>query len=431
MQRRTFLSLLALPAVAQFLQACGSDSPKSAGAPGRSTLRGNALRANAGPDDAVQASVAINEFAQDLYERLVAADPSANLVFSPASISVALTMTAVGARGITVDEMNEVLHIADDGSIDHSMNGISTVFESVNRTRDNTADGGEGTSEVQLTIANSLWGQSGLSFEQAFMEILSSEYDAGMELVDYAADPEAARVAINEWVATQTKDRIPELLAQGAITPDTRLTLVNAIYLKANWAEVFPKDATTAQPFAAPDGEVTVQMMRRTGEFGYAAGNGWQAVDIPYVFGELAFTVAMGDTAKTVLPAGEELFAAMAPRQVQLGLPRFDIETATDLVEVLTEMGMVTAFTAAADFSGITQSASLAIGAVIHQANITVDEEGTEAAAATAVIMVETSAPADDPVVLTVDRPFTFWLREVTTGTVVFMGRVNDPSATR
>jgi len=132
-----------------------------------------------------------------------------------------------------------------------------------------------------------------------------------------------------------------------------------------------------------------------------------------------------------VLPTGEELFAALSERQVELGLPRFDIETSTDLADVLAEMGMPTAFTAAADFSGITQTERLSIGAVIHQANITVDEEGTEAAAAPAVIMVETSAPSDEPVVLTIDRPFTFWLREVTTGTVVFMGRVTDPSAVR
>ncbi|MDO8392122.1 MAG: serpin family protein [Actinomycetota bacterium] len=429
MQRRTFLSLLALPAVAQFLQACGDGTGNgSPTVPGRSTVRGNALRATAGPDDAIQASAAINEFAQDLYDQLVAADPAANLVFSPASIAIALTMAAVGARGPTVDEMNAVLHIVDDGSIDRSMNGVATRLESVNRTRDNSVDGGDGTSEVQLSVANSLWGQSGLGFEQAFMEILSGEYDAGLELVDYRADPEAARGAINEWVATQTNDRIPQLLAEGTITTDSRLTLVNAIYLKANWDTVFPKADTAAEPFAAPTGEISVQMMHRSGEFGYAEGDGWQAIDIPYVFNELAFTVAMGTAADSVLPIGDELFPALTNRQVELGLPRFDLETSTDLVQVLTDMGMKLAFTDAADFSGITQAEALAIGAVIHQANITVDEEGTEAAAATAVIMVETSAPADEPIVLTIDRPFTFWLREVTTGTIVFMGRVNDPS---
>lgn len=435
MQRRTFLSLLALPVVTQFLQACGDSGSTNNGSnngAGRSTLRGRTSHATAGPADALQASGAVNAFADDLYARLVAADPSANLVFSPASITVALTMAAVGARNATVDEMNAVLHITDDGAIDHSMNGLMTVLESANRTRDNSANGGEGTSEVQLSIANSLWAQSGLSFEEAFLNVLSTEYDAAIELVDYTTDPEAARAAINEWVAQQTKDRIPELLAKGTITDAARLTLVNAIYLKANWDTVFSKDATTEEAFQAPAGDVTVQMMHRAGEMSYAEGSGWQAVDLPYVFGELALTVAVGETATTAIPVGDDVFASFTTRQVELGLPRFDIETATDLVSVLTDMGMVLAFTDKADFSGMTASEPLTIGGVIHQANITVDEVGTEAAAATAIVMVGTSAPIEqDTVALTIDRPFTFWLRETATNTIVFMGRVNDPSATR
>ncbi|CAB4852106.1 MAG: serpin family protein [Actinobacteria bacterium] len=431
MQRRTFLSLLALPAIAQFLQACGSDSgSKSNGnnGVGRSSLRGLAPHATAGPTDAAQASTAINAFAQDLYDRLVAVDPTANLVFSPASIAVALTMTAAGARDTTNAEMNSVLHIEDDGTIDRSMNGVTTALSNANRTRDNSADGGTGTSSVQFTIANSLWGQSGLSFEQAFLDVLSSEYDAALELVDYRTDPEAARAAINEWVNTQTHERIPELLAKGTITSDARLTLVNAIYLKANWDTAFDPTLTVDAPFHAPAGDVTVPMMHTERDLAYAEGTDWQAVNIPYVFGALAFTVAVGGG---TLPTGDEVFAALAERPVDLGMPRFDIGTSINLTDVLAGMGMPTAFTDRADFSGITQTEPLAMGAVIHQANITVDEVGTEAAAATAVVMVGTSAPVDPPVTVTIDRPFTFWLRETTTGTIVFMGRVNDPTTGR
>ena len=435
MLRRTFLSALALVAVAPFVDACGSESTSgtttTAAGPRRSSLRGTAAHVTAGADPKT-ASKAINEFAHNLFDRLVAADPTANLVFSPASISIALTMTSAGAKGTTLAEMMAVLQITDPTAIHQSMNGLTNAIVGLNQSEDNTSQGGTGISEVELSIANSLWGQAGLSFEQAFLDVLSADYDAGLELVDYKTDPEAARVAINEWVKKQTKDRIPQLLAEGTITIDSRLTLVNAIYLKANWATKFAKDLTADGPFTASAGKVTVPMMHREGRLDYASGDGWQAVDLPYVFGRLSFTVAVGDAPDVVLPTGDEVFAAFENRLVQLTIPKFDIQTATSLSTVLSAMGMATAFTDRADFSGMTKAERLLISSVIHQANVTVDEEGTEAAAATAVVMEATSAPApEEPVVLTVDRPFTYWLRDTTSNAVVFMGRVNDPSATR
>jgi len=436
MERRTFLSLLALPVVAQLLQSCGDDTNDT----GNTTtggngvqpagLKGSAPRVAPTANDAAAAASAINAFSADLFDRLVAADPTANLVFSPASIALALAMTSAGAKGTTLTEMNTVLHITDPATIHRSMNGVSTALESVDKSRDNTTEGGTGTSEVQLSIANSLWGQTGLGFEQAFLDLLSAEYDAGLELVDYATDPEAARAAINTWVAAQTKDRIPELLAEGTLTADARLTLVNAIYLKANWATIFDKERTTDEPFTAPAGEVTVSMMHITADLDVAEGEGWQAVDLPYVFGDLTFTAVLADDG-TPTPSADEVFAALGQRKVELGMPRFDIETSTEMSRLLAAMGMPTAFSDA-DFSGMTTEDRLVIGAVIHQANITVDEEGTEAAAATAVVMGETAAPEPkEPMVLTIDRPFTFWLRDRATGTVIFAGRVNDPSTTR
>jgi serpin B len=439
MERRTFLSLLALPAVAQLLQSCGDDSPSTGGStPGNglqpASLKGDAARVAATGADAVDASAAINAFSADLFDRLVATDPTANLVFSPASIALALAMTSAGARGQTLSEMDAVLHITDPATVHRSMNGLSTGLGGLDKEKDNTAEGGTGTSRVQLSIANSLWGQAGYSFEQAFLDLLSSEYGAGMELVDYATDPEAARVAINAWVEEQTEQRIPELLAKGTITNDARLTLVNAIYLKANWASRFDDAATTNEPFAAPGGEVTIAMMHTTAELAYGEGGGWRAVEIPYVFYDLSFLVAMGETATSPMPTADEAAGALTRTLVELGLPKFDIETSTSLKDVLGAMGMAGAFSEGADFSGMsTEKPGLTIGDVIHQANITVDEEGTEAAAATAVIMVATAAPTDppEPVVFTIDQPFTFWLRDTATGTVIFAGRITDPSQTR
>lgn len=432
MQRRTFLQLLTVPAVAQVLAACGDDTKDSGNnSNGASSLRGDAARIITGTDPAAAAS-AVNAFADDLFLHLTTIDPVANLVFSPASIALALAMTSAGAKGTTLQEMETVLHIDDPGTIHRSMNGLAAALEAANKSQDNTAEGGDGTSEVQLSVANSLWGQAGLNFEQAFLDLLSSEYGAGMELVDYKSDPEAARQAINEWVATETRDRIPELLAEGVITVYSRLTLVNAIYLKANWNDTFDKEQTATESFASPAGDVDVEMMHTSRRIAHSEGDGWQAIELPYVFGELAMVVAVGDSPNALMPTIADAIATLRERPVELGFPKFDIETSVSLADTLKGMGMPTAFTESADFSGMTTQERLSIGDVIHQANITVDEEGTEAAAATAVVMVATSAPVEEePISLTLDRPFTFWLRARTTGAVVFMGRINNPSATR
>jgi len=438
LDRRHFLALLAVPFIADVLASCSDDDSGTTATTGpgtgakRESLRSDLARINADADPRA-AAAAINAFADDLYAALVAQDQNANLVFSPASIALALAMTSAGAKGTTLTEIDEVLHITDPTGIHRSMNGLAAHFDSLNQTRDNTIEGGEGTSSVQLSIANSLWGQSGLQFQQAFLDLLAAEYGAGMELVDYLTDPEAARAAINDWVGEQTRERIPELLAEGTITTDSRLTLVNAIYLKANWLDEFDVDATTDETFTTGAGQsVQVRMMHRESELAYAEGPDWQAVDVPYVFNGLSFTAAMAATADTPPPSSSEVTAGLTRLMVRLGLPRFDIETATQLSQVLMGLGMEVPFTDEADFSGMTTEELLRISDVIHQANITVDEKGTEAAAATAVMMAATGAPVDEePVVLTFDRPFTFWLRDSETGTVVFVGRVNDPSQTR
>jgi serpin B len=428
--RRTFLALLAAPAFAQLLAACGDDDD------GGATTEGTLLRADlaraAGGDPAAAVRV-VNAFGADLYGWLTR--EAGNIVISPASVAIALAMTREGAGGTTATEMDAVLHNEDPTGLATAMNGLSTALES----RSGTFPGSDGEdAEVLLSIANSLWAQDGLAFEQPFLDVLAEEYGAGVRVVDYEEDPEAARVDINAWVAGETSERIPELIPEGMITQDTRLTLVNAVYLLADWALPFTAEATADGPFTLDDGSpVTVPFMHQEAQFLYAEGDGWQAVQLPYVGDQLAMLVVVPEpgglgVVEDGLAAGflDEAVTGLADQRVVLTLPKWDTESHVQLRQALSELGMPTAFSDGADFSGMTTEAELAVQDVVHQANITVDEKGTEAAAATAVVVGVTSAPVDEPVVVTADRPFLFVLRDVETGAILFLGRVVDPSAT-
>ncbi len=446
MDRRTFLALASTPAVVPLIQACGGEDvsgptttvPGTTGsgpsAPGEA--RSLVARQPADPALAAQAAAAVNAFGADLYARL-AGDGSENLVCSPASIVLALAMTRAGALGATATELDAVLHAAelgaDPAALHPGMNALTAELEARSGTFEAMGD----PVTVELSIANSLWGQDGLAWGEAFLDLLGAQYGAGMRLVDYVSDPEGARGAINDWVADETKDRIPELLGQGTITPASRLTLVNAVYMKAPWLEPFAEGSTAPGPFTTAAGEtVEVPTMRASRMLAHAAGDGWQAVDLPYAGGALSMLVVVPDAGE--LAAVEALLAdgllddavrGLAGRQVNLGLPRFDLETKVELSTVLAALGMPSAFDpSSADFSAMTTDEELFIGVVIHQANITVDEQGTEAAAATAVGMRATSAPMDPPVELTIDRPFLYAVRDTVTGAVLFLGRVSDPS---
>lgn len=205
---------------------------------------------------------------------------------------------------------------------------------------------------------------------------------------------------------------------------------MNAIYLKATWKAVFSESATRPESFTTAAGTtVSAQMMHRTATFPYAVGSGWRAAEVPYVFGDLAMTVVVAERSDSPSPDG--VVAALAPTNVRLGLPRFDFGVSISLADVLKQMGMGPAFAGSADFSRITTDEPLSISDVIHQANITVDEDGTEAAAATAVVGPAGAAqgPPDQPIDFTIDRPFSFVIRDVPTGAVLFHGRVADPTA--
>ena len=421
--------LAALLSLALVVSACAP-----AGSPGEDVAlaRADVPRASTAPEDAAAAGTAIAALGLDLY-RAIAADGESNVVLSPTSIALALAMARAGARGQTATEMDAVMRDLGADANAAWLNALDAALA----TRSGTFKDDSGQDlAVALRIANAPFAQAGMPIEQAYLEALASRYGAGLRLVDYQREAEAARKVINAWVDDQTEQRIPELLVPGVLTPESRLTLVNAIYLKAPWQTAFSAEATAPGAFTRADGSTVEVPMMQVGEtMPYAAGTGWRAVEIPYVGGSLAMTVIVPDDLaafEAALTADElaSITGALAEAPVALTFPRFSIETKAQLGVLLATLGMPTALSDAADFSGITTAEQLVIDEVIHQANIDVDEKGTEAAAATAVVMRAGSAPAE-PVTLRVDRPFLFALRDVPTGAILFLGRVGDPSNTR
>ena len=407
--------LLAACSTAQGIEFAKSDLPRSP----------------ASTQDAVAAAAAVNAFGLDLF-RVVAAD-GGNVVVSPTSSALALAMARAGARGATATEMDAVLHDVASDSHAAWLNALDLALARRSGTfKDDTGK----DHQVALRIANSTFGQRGMTLLPAYLDALATRFGTGVRLVDYVAQTEAARKLINGWVDEQTEHRIPELLGPGILTTDTRLTLVNAIYLKAAWESPFPETATKPGRFTLADGStVQVPMMATTTELPYAAGDGWQEVELPYIGGSLAMTLIVpDDLAAFEKSLSAERLAAivgdLGTYNVTLSVPKFGIETKAMLADVLAALGMPTAFDpGSADFSGITTQEALFISDVVHQANIDVDEKGTTAAAASAVVMRGTAVP--EQVTLHVDRPFLFALRDKPTGAVLFLGRVADPSLPR
>jgi len=436
------LPVLLLTAV--LAAACGSAGPTSTpGGPSASpaasaqaaadielAVANGVARLKADPAAAKQAATALNAFGVDLYAQIRTAD--GNLVVSPASIALALSMARAGAKGATATEMDKVLHsLAADANANWIASLDASLADRTGSFKDQTGQ----AQQVTLRIANANFAQRGFPLNPDYLKALAERFGAGVQLVDYTTAPETARKAINGWVAGKTEQRIKELLAQGTVDQMTRLVLVNAIYLKAAWLTPFEKSATSPAQFHLADGStVAVPMMHTGGELAYAKGSGWQAVALPYVGQQLSMLVIVPDDLAT-FEAGfnaaklTTITDGLVTREVILGLPKFGTETKTGLTDVLTKLGMPSAFAAkTADFSGITAADRLFISAVIHQANIDVDEAGTTAAAATAAVMAGSAAPTDT-VTLTVDRPFLFAVRDNVTGAVLFLGRITNPAA--
>jgi serine protease inhibitor len=433
--RRDLFALAGLAGLAAVATSgCGSGSG-TGGGPGAMELVSSDLpRTPAAPAAGVNAAGAVSSFTADLYARL-AAQAKGNLVCSPYSVAVALGMTAQGARGRTAEQLLKVLHTPDAATLAAGLSALDVALAA----RAGTVRDPHGGKDLVLELAgvNSLWGQRGLTWERPFLDALARAFGTGMRVVDYQLAPEAARRAINAWVSQQTHTRIPELIAQGVIDATTALTLVNALYLKAPWQEPFEKAATRPAPFTRADGStVTADLMSGAVAAGYASGPGWVAADLPYAGGELAMAVVVPDAGRfaaveQALDGGRlaALLAGFRPEDVQVGLPRWTTRTAATLNEALIALGMPLAFTGRADFSGMTRQVPLEIAAVVHQGFIAVDEAGTEAAAATAVVVDVKSARQPSALSVVADRPFLYLIHDRPTGTPLFVGRVLDPTA--
>jgi serpin B len=405
----------------------GSPPPKDA-ADGIRLVSSDVARAAADPAAAGAGASAVLALGAGLYGQLV--DTPANLALSPFSAAVALGMTVNGAVGVTRDEMLAVLASADTESLDDGLNALTSYVESLAGPVPDEED-----AEIALASANQLFGQADFAWEQPFLDALARSYGAGLREVDYAGATEKARTAINGWTAEQTHDRIPEIIPQGVIDDLTRLVLVNALYFKAPWLVPFEADATTDDEFHLGDGSTaTVPMMH--GDAGYGEGDGWRAAHLRYAGGTLAMTVVLPDEGREadlddrVAGGGLADLLAVQPGEVELSLPRWKFLAQAPLKDALVGLGMTAAFDdAVADFSAMTTEADLVLTDVLQQVFIAVDEAGTEAAAATAVVAGVTSAPVDTPEPLVVDRPFVFVIHDLENGTPLFLGKVVDPRA--
>jgi len=360
------------------------------------------------------------EFAFDLYAEIGKAP--GNLFFSPYSISSALAMTLAGARGQTATEMERVLHLERDD--------VHQAFGDLRETLASRSDSGP-----ELAIASRLWGQQGLPWEKAFLEVCREHYGAGLAEVDFETDVEGARKEINAWCAKETHDKIQNLLASGTIDPSTGLVLTNAIYFKGAWVHRFEESMTQVGPFLLSGGsEVQVPLMRKTETYGYYETDDLQALEMSYAGNEISMVVLLPkskdglDDLEQGLDA-KRLGAAidgLRERTVQVTFPRFQLTSQFSLASTLQQMGMETPFGRGADFSGMCAEPQF-IGAVVHKAFVDVNEEGTEAAAATAVVMTRSTSVPVQPPRFIADHPFVFCIRDKATGSVLFLGRMADP----
>ncbi|MGO9600723.1 MAG: serpin family protein [Isosphaeraceae bacterium] len=368
-----------------------------------------------------------SRFALDLYQKL--RDQPGNLFFSPNSISTALAMTYAGARGETAEQMARVLHFPVP------QDQLPEAFaELLRELRPQAAKPG-----FQLDVANRLWGQQGYHFMADFLAITRNFYHAELAEVDFAGQPEAARARINLWVEQETHEKIKDLVPPKAIGPDTVLVLTNAIYFKGDWSHPFPKAATRDEPFHV-SGEQTVHvpLMHRTDDLRFAAIDALQILELNYGKGELSALFLLPE-AIDGLPALEarlnddnftRWISVLARRKVEVFLPRFKLSSQFSLPEVLAAMGMTHAFDSRADFSGISTQEKLFISDVLHKAYVDLNEEGTEAAAATAVVMSKMMAVLPKPpVVFRADHPFLFLIVDNRTRSILFLGRVVSPKS--
>jgi serpin B len=368
-----------------------------------------------------------NEFAFDLYARL--RGPGGNLFLSPYSISTALAMTYAGARGRTATQMAKTLHFSLDQARLHP--AFAALIREVNGAAQEQRT-------YELHVANALWGQKGFPFLPRFLKQIQDNYGAGLKLVDFAKDTEGARRIINAWVEKQTKNKVKELFKPRVLDRLTRLVLANAIYFKGSWQSAFPKKSTVKGDFLlTASKKVRVPLMHQEQELKYHDGGTFQMLELPYKDRELAMVVllprktdGLAELEKSLtadrLAAG---LARLKTHQVAVTLPSFQVTAEFALKSTLAALGMPDAFNDnAADFSGMDGRKDLVIQAVVHKAFVDVNEEGTEAAAATGVAVgLKCAAPLIPRAVFRADHPFVYLIRHNQTGSILFLGRLTNP----
>src|SRR6266513_2410149 len=393
------------------------------------------------------AAKATNQVGVDLHRQLETSDE--NLCISPYSIDSALAMTFAGTDGETRNEMARVLHFPNDGDVPASFFALQQSLEQMSaKTAELVKDFekfGGASEPITLNIANRLFAQKGYHFREAFLSLVKQNFGGAFEPLDFVADPVAATQRINKWVADQTRDRIRDLIPRGALDKTTRLVLANGLYLKAPWASEFSQNATQREPFFVRGAPVDVPIMRKTDKnFGYARREGFTVGSLLYAGNDLQFVVLVPDDINGLRELESKLSAdvlagcaKLEKRDVDLYLPKFKLEPPTvALKEKFEGLGMKTAFDdprGSANFDKIAPRKPndyLYISNIFHKTFIAVDEKGTEAAAATAVVMMRATSmpgPKPPPIEVKVDRPFVYAIQHVPSGVCLFLGRVTDP----
>jgi serpin B len=359
----------------------------------------------------------------DLYHQLPG--PRVNAIFSPYSIATALTMTYAGARGLTAEQMASVLHIPFTQDRAHEARSQLDV------------DLAAADESLELRVANSLWPQAGYPFRDEFLELVDRCYAAAVKVIDYIEAAETARLAINTWVEEHTEGKIRDLVPHGAVDAMTRLVLVNAIYFNGTWAHQFDPASTRTGPFHLLDGQShEVPLMEQTDEFPYGEGDGWRAARLPYRGGASMLVIVPDEERFEEVEArfGPDLLTEVREvlklRRLHLVLPRFELTCALELGAALEALGMVDVFNRMrADLTGMTVVRELFVSEVFHKAFVAVDERGTEAAAATAVVIKLVSMRIVPPADLRVDRPFLLAIEHEPSSEILFIGRVIDPTS--
>ena len=426
----TSLILILVVSLSIFLSGCmGPPSQPYIPKPYVNTTVNNSVATNYTPSGVILNNVvdANNQFAFDLYSRYQSKD--GNMFFSPYSISSALAMTYEGAKGQTAQEMQSVLHLPSDIEKIHS--GFADINNGLNAAG----------KPYMLSVANALWAQKDYPFKQDYFNIVDTYYGGKVTNLNFVKETEKSRVTINTWVEDNTNKKIKDLIPKGILSEDTRLVLTNAIYFKANWSSKFNVRSTSDGQFKLSSGQgITTSLMHQTSSYNYSENSDMQMLEMDYLGNDLSMLVILpkeNNLAQLESSFSKEKLDAwkknMTNEKVQVTLPKFKFEEKYFMKDDLKAMGMPTAFDGSrADFTGMwtrQNDENLYISQVIHQTFIEVAENGTEAAAATAVIMAETTSirVEEPPKIFTADHPFIFIIQEKDSGNILFMGRMSDP----